>query len=108
MQITYNLNTGKTECVFIGFRHKTKHSDTQLRFDSENLIIRKMKSTKVLGVKLDENLNWEKHFDYISRKISSGIKRLKECVDESTLVKVYDALIQPYFDYCSEDSMALP
>ena len=60
VEITYILNTGKTECVLIGFRHNTKHSDTQLRLDSENLMIRKVKSTKVLGVKLDENLNWEK------------------------------------------------
>ena len=54
---------------------------------------------------MDENLNWEKHIDYISSKVSSGIgaiKRLREFVDQSTLVKVYNALIQPYFDYCSE------
>ena len=60
---------------------------------------------KVLGVQLDENLNWEKYIDYISSKVSSGIgaiKRLREFVDQSTLVKVYNALIQPYFDYCSE------
>ena len=58
-----------------------------------------------VGVQLDENLNWEKHIDYISCKVSSGIgaiKRLREFVDQSTLVKVYNALIQPYFDYCSE------
>ena len=47
------------------------------------------------------------HFplDYISSKVSSGIgalKRLREFVDQSTLVKVYNALIQPYFDYCCE------
>ena len=50
-------------------------------------------------------MNWEKHIDYISSKVSSGIgaiKRLREFVDQSTLVKVYNALIQPFFDYCSE------
>ena len=54
---------------------------------------------------MDENLNWEKHIDYISSKVSSGIgaiKRLREFVDQSTLVKVYNAQIQPYFDYCSK------
>ena len=68
-------------------------------------MVKKVKNTKVFGVQLDENLNWEKHIDYISSKISSGIraiKRLREFVDQSTLVKVYNALIQPYFDYCSE------
>ena len=81
------------------------HADTQLQLESENEMVKKVKNTKVLGVQLDENLNWEKHIDYISSKISSGIgaiKRLREFVDQSTLVKVYNALIQPYFDYCSE------
>ena len=101
-----SLNIGKTECVLIGSSHKTKHADTQLQLDRENEMVKKVKNTKVLGVQLDENLNWEKHIiDYISSKVSSGIgaiKRLKEFVDKSTLVKVYNALIQPYFDYCSE------
>ena len=98
-----SLNIGKTECVLIG--SKTKHADSQLQLESDNEIVKKVKNTKVLGVQLDENLNWEKHIDYISSTISSGIgaiKRLREVVDQSTLVKVYNALVQRYFDYCSE------
>ena len=100
-----SLNIGKTECVLIVSRHKTKHADTQLQLDRENEMVKKVKNTNVVGVQLDKNLNWEKHIDYISSKVSSGIgaiKRLREFVDQSTLVKVYNALIQPYFDYCSE------
>ena len=52
-----SLNIGKTECVLIGSRHKTQHSDTQLRLEIENQMVKKVKSTKVLGVQLDENLN---------------------------------------------------
>lgn len=69
-----------------------------------NQILKKVKSTKVPGVQLEENLNWLKHIDSIGCKVSSGIgaiKRLREFADQSTLVKVYDALIQLYFDYCS-------
>ena len=69
-------------------------------------MVKKVKSTKALGVQLDENLNWLKHIDYIGSKVSSGIgaiKKFGEFVDQGTLVKVYiNALIQPYFDYCSE------
>ena len=83
----------------MGSRHKTKYADTQLQLERENEIVKKVKNTKVLGVQLDENLNWEKHIDYISSKVSSGIGAIKR---QSTLVKVYNALIQPYFDYCSE------
>ena len=46
-----------------------------------------------------------KHIEYIASKVSSGIgalKKLKEFVDRDTLVLVYNALIQPHFDYCCE------
>ena len=86
-----SLITGKTECVLIGSRHRTQHSATQLRLEIENQMVKKVKSTKVLGVQLDEILNWLKHIDYISSKVSSGIganKKLREFVDQGTLVKV--------------------
>ena len=67
--------------------------------------IKRVKCTKVLGVQLDEHLKWTQHIDYIVKKISSGIaviRKLREFIDTSTLVLVYNALIQPYFDYCCE------
>ena len=42
---------------------------------------------------------------YISRKISSGIgaiKKAKEFAEQNTLVLIYNALVQPHFDYCWE------
>ena len=77
-------------------------SNLQLR--STRPIIR-VKCTKLLGVEIDEHLKWEKHVDHIASKVSSGIgaiKKLKEFLDRDTLVLVYNALIQPHFDYCCE------
>ena len=31
-----------------------------------------------------------------------AIRRLKSCVDSTTLLSVYNALVQPHFDYCCE------
>ena len=59
----------------------------------------------MLGVEIDEHLYWEKHIECIASKVSSGIgalKKLKEFVNRDTLVLVYNALIQPHFDYCCE------
>ena len=64
--------------VLIGSRHKTQHSDTQLRLEIENQMAKKIKSTNMLGVQLDENLNWLKHIDYISTKVSFGIGAIKK------------------------------
>ena len=50
-------------------------------------------------------LSWKQHIEYIANKISSGIgaiRKLRTFIDTSTLVLVYNALIQPYFDYCCE------
>ena len=64
-----------------------------------------MKCTKVLGVQIDEHLSWNQHIEYIANKILSGIgaiRKLRTFIDTSPLVLVYNALIQPYFDYCCE------
>ena len=101
-----SLNIGKTECVLIGSLNKTKNADTQLQLESDNEMGKKVKNTQVRRVQLDEK--YEKlgiGSIELNSKVSSGIraiKRLREFVDQSTLVKVYNALIQSYLDYCSE------
>ena len=64
-----------------------------------------MKSTKVLGIQIDEHLSWNQHIEYIANKISSGIgaiRTLRAFTNANTLVLVYNVLIQPDFDYCCE------
>ncbi len=59
----------------------------------------------MLGVQIDEHLDWSKHIEFIADKISSGIgaiREAKEFVDRNTLVLIYNALVQPQFDYCCE------
>ena len=54
---------------------------------------------------IDDKLSWNVHIDVISKKIASGIGALKRCrpfVPQTTLQSIYNALIQPYFDYCSD------
>ena len=53
---------------------------------------------------MDERLSWEKHIDSICAKISASIgamRRVKPFVPLPTLKMLYNAIIQPYFDYCS-------
>ncbi|CAB4035214.1 Hypothetical predicted protein, partial [Paramuricea clavata] len=96
-----SLNIAKTEYILIGSRSKINSMDVQPTVKIDTCPIKRVKSAKVLGVEIDENLNWEKHIEYIASKVSSGIgalKKLKEFVDRDTLVLVYNALIQPHFD----------
>ena len=63
-----------------------------------------LKPLMCLGVKLDENLNWDSHITLICKKVSAAIgvmRRMKPFVPMHTLESVYKSLVQPYFDYCS-------
>ena len=54
---------------------------------------------------IDENLSWNMHIEKIAEKIASGIGAIKRCrpfVNRTTLESVFNALVQPYFNYCSE------
>ncbi len=56
-----------------------------------------------LGVKLDENPNWDSNIEMICKKASAAIgamKRIKSFVPMHTLETIYKSLVQPYFDYC--------
>ena len=56
---------------------------------------------------MDERLSWDKHIDSICSKVGAGPagigarKRVKPFVPLSTTKMLYNAIIQPYFDYWS-------
>ena len=84
-----SLNIAKTEYVLIGSGYKINKTDIQARMKINNHPIKRVKHTEVLGVQINENLNWEKHIECIATKISSGIgaiRKLKDFVDQNTLV----------------------
>ena len=100
-----NLNIAKTEYVLIGSRHRIDNLDVQPSIKIDKQPGKRVKHTKVLGVQIDERLDWSKHIEFIASKISSGIgaiRKAKEFVDRNTLVLIYNALVQPHFDYCCE------
>ena len=61
-------------------------------------------SFECLGVIIGKRLLWDKHIEKICKKVGAGIavmKRIKPFVPIETMRLIYDALIQPYFDYSS-------
>ena len=66
--------------------------------------IEQVTSAKSLGVYVDQNINWECHIENISYKIAcaiGAIKRIRHLTPFNVLIKVYNSLIQPHFDYCN-------
>ena len=58
-----------------------------------------------LRIYIDEALGWQVLVGTIGRKVSAGLealKRILSLVPHQTLVTMYEALVVPYFDYCSD------
>ena len=50
-------------------------------------------------------MSWNKHVESVAKKVTSGVRALRrilDFVDRETLISIYNALVRPHFDYCSE------
>ena len=55
-----------------------------------------------MGVFLDSNLNWKKHIEYVSKKISKSIGifcKARKLLNKPTLVNLYYTFVYPYYIY---------
>ena len=98
------LNVSKTEYMIIGSCHNLGKIDKDpvIKIGSET--VNRVHTSKSLGVIIDDKLKWEDQIDSISKKVSreiGAIKLIKPYVPKKCLTQVYNALVQPYFDYCS-------
>ena len=60
--------------------------------------------TNQLGLIIDDRLSWSNYIKELCRKISTAIgalRRIRSLISQSTAVQIYNALIQPHFDYCA-------
>ena len=101
-----SLNVTKTEFILIGSNQILKiGSNCQPNISIDGKPVKQVTESKTLGIVVDKNLNWRSNTDNVCKKITSGLgalRRVKEFVDRKTLLSIYNAIIQPYFDYCCE------
>ena len=60
-------------------------------------------SVKLLGVKIDENLDWKEHIKEVSKKISKGnylLWRHKKKLNPLTRKLIYESFIRSHLLYC--------
>ena len=83
-------------------RKKSRPTDVKIEIDNE--IISETKSSKFLGVHIDNKLNWKMHIDYVSGKIARGIGILikaRKFLSNKCMTNLYYAFIYPYLIYCN-------
>ena len=90
------LNDEKTEFMLIGSRSRLASIGYRH--------VRHVRYKKSLGMVLDEQLKWDKHNVVQCKKISNSIallKRARPFVPRHTLIKTYNAIVLPHFNYSS-------
>ena len=99
------LNAEKTKIMLITPRQKRirLHEDLfNLTYNDINLQL--TTGDKILGVNVDQNLQWTNHFQYVCKKISSYIWLLSKIHSYLTMIYrslFYKAYIQPHINYCN-------
>ena len=97
------LNTDKT-CVMVIASRANLNKITSFKVSINGKALKRVNVAKCLGVLIDEELNWSKHVDKVTKVTQrnvSVIKRAKDYLPLISLKLLYNALVLPHFDYCS-------
>ena len=101
------LNKCKTEYMIIGSRQRLANIQIEpsLIMKIGDMEIKRVKTIKSLGLMIDESLNWYAQVEHITTKVNSGLnilRKLREIVDNNTLIMVFKSIVQPCYDYCAQ------
>lgn len=97
-----SLNIKKTHFIIFHFKQKKITSPVLIHIDDN--ILEQVKTTKFLGVIINENLTWSDHVEVITNKCSKNlgiIRKISRSVPNEILLTLYNTLIYPYLNYCN-------
>ncbi|CAC5410806.1 unnamed protein product [Mytilus coruscus] len=97
------INPTKTTSMIIGSRQKLAKTDHVLNLTVGNSHIRDVNGEKLLGVFIDENLEWTAQIDTLCTKISTRLNllsRIKKSLPLETRKLYFNGYILPILDYC--------
>ena len=98
----FSLNVKKTELVI--FKSKQKQFDGEIKLKLSRKRLFPTDSVKYLGVKIDANLSWKSHIDYLSVKLSRAnafLFNIRNFVNSSLFRTIYFAILESHLNYCS-------
>ena len=98
------LNKQKTEYMIIGSRQRISNIITDPKIELGESVIKRVNKSKTLGIIIDEHLSWNDQIQNVVTKVSKGIgmlRRIRQFVPKSTLLRICNAIVLSHFDYCS-------
>ena len=75
------LNVTKTEFMFLTTDFKLFNLGKDFSIKIENNRVKRVKTTKYLGIHLDKNLKWDEHVNKLCSKVTRSISGLKQARD---------------------------
>ena len=98
-----SINTKKTEVIFFGNKSRLKKLDNKTVKYLGTPLERK-KEAKYLGVIFDEKMQWPSQISNITKKVNFKLHKIKSVASfltSHTKKLLVNALVMPYFHYCS-------
>ncbi len=96
-----SLNLSKTKVMYFGTYHKLNDvNDSSLDFNGSSIEL--VDSYKYLGLMLDNQLNFDKHVNYLCSKIYPKLKFLSKIrcnIGQKMSVYLYNCLLNPLFSF---------
>ena len=86
--------------MLIGTRQRLASSSLLIHINGT--FLENCEYTKLLGLYIDNNLTWNKHLDFLCKKLSQKLGilyRYSQILPKYTLRIIYNTLIQPDIDY---------
>ena len=95
-----SLNIMKTN--YIIFKPQSLKVDTDVEFTFQDEPINQVKSTKFLGIIVDENLTWNEHLKHVCNQLSKGLfvlRTIKNCLPTWTKKMLYYSYFYSHLTY---------
>lgn len=96
-------NIGKTEVLIINSRKENLiNTSIKIKAEEESISLKPKSYIKILGILIDDQLNWSKQVNNVKSKSLNSIRnlhRVNHLLPTKLKVNLYNALIAPHFDY---------
>jgi len=99
-----SLNVIKSEYMIIASRQRLANLQREPIIKIGDYHLKRVKTTKTLGVIIDENLTWNEQVDHACKKAARGLgvmRQIRDFVPKGTLENIYHTMVLPHFDYCA-------
>jgi hypothetical protein len=98
------LNPKKSKSMLITTRQKHQRSSFSINLLIEGKSIEQVSEHKLLGLTVDDKLQWQPHTDHLSKILSKNLyllSRLQSVIPQDARKLFFNGHIKPHFDYAS-------